>query len=389
MKNKYKVVALVPLEFSVEGNSDSKEAIESVKNIFEACRDDNDCADIVFDGIEESLRHDSIEYKVEAAQPEPEVKANSDIRSVASDICDVFENYLDENGICIVCDDADEEQDRKANESGAMLYEFELVDDNVHVRSLGQKVEELQRKMLVGQIREDMIVHPLKYIDRFAMSFDYDTLCKDVERHYIDYSYDSIKDYVIGDAGYPDAFKNGAWLLNRPDLVAEFNGEPLPEQESNPEFYKTDFWTKLASWIEANMKGVSVERRQRLYNSYISDRPIQHQLTEYGLIAPDGTWYACEFGEHAALAGRIIMRNRETFGLSDHEVLNMAYDWSGKGLDFLYKRGWIAIRNPSMGNTFLDMDETKTATKAQVNTIFDYISKFNRYDMNVSKVMAD
>lgn len=137
------------------------------------------------------------------------------------------------------------------------------------------------------------------------------------------------------------------------------------------------------------MKGTSVERRQRLYNSYISNRPIQHQLTEYGLIAPDGTWYACEFGEHAALAGRIIMRNREAFGLSDHEVLNMAYDWSGKGLDFLYKRSWIAIRNPSMGNTFLDMDETKTATKAQVNTIFDYISKFNRYDMNISKVMVD
>lgn len=121
----------------------------------------------------------------------------------------------------------------------------------------------------------------------------------------------------------------------------------------------------------------------------INDMPIKHSLTEYGLIAPDGTWYACEFGEHAALAGRIIMRNREAFGLSDHEVLNMAYDWSGKGLDFLYKRGWIAIRNPSMGKTFLDMDETRTATKAQVNTIFDYISKFNRYDMNVSKVMAD
>lgn len=132
MKNKYKVVALVPLEFSVEGSSDSKEAIESVKNIFEACRNDNDCADIVFDGIEESLRHDSIEYKVEAAQPEPEGKANSDIRSVASDICDVFENYLDENGVYIVCDDADEEQDRKANESGAMLYGMEywhLVED--------------------------------------------------------------------------------------------------------------------------------------------------------------------------------------------------------------------------------------------------------------------
>ena len=47
---------------------------------------------------------------------------------------------------------------------------FELVDDNVHVRSLGQKVEELQHKMLVNQIREDMIAHPLNYVDRFAMT---------------------------------------------------------------------------------------------------------------------------------------------------------------------------------------------------------------------------
>lgn len=196
------------------------------------------------------------------------------------------------------------------------VNEFELVDDNVHVRSLGQKVEELQHKMLVNQIREDMIAHPLNYVDRFAMTDSYETLCTNAKHHYIDCSYDGIKCFLYGKTGYSDAFNNGAWLFTHPDLVAEFNGEPLPEQESNPEFYKTDFWTKLASWIEANMKGTSVERRQRLYNSYISDRPIQHQLTEYGLIAPDGTWYACEFGEHAALAGRIIMRNREAFGLS-------------------------------------------------------------------------
>lgn len=36
MKNKYKVVALVPLEFSVEGNSDSKEAIESSQKHFQS-----------------------------------------------------------------------------------------------------------------------------------------------------------------------------------------------------------------------------------------------------------------------------------------------------------------------------------------------------------------
>lgn len=200
---------------------------------------------------------------------------------------------------------------------------------------------------------------------------------------------DKWKAWVNKNQVYNDTFNNGAWLLNRPDLVAEFNGDILPEQESTPDFYKAGFWAKLSNWIDENLKGQSVERRQRLYSRYINDVPLKHDLTEYGLIAPDGTWYACEFGEHAALAGRIILRNREAFGLSDHEVLDMAYDWSGKGLDFLYKRGWIAVRNPSMGNTFLDMDEARTATKAQVNAVFDYISKFNRYDMDVSKVMAD
>ncbi len=132
MKSNYKVTAMVPMMFSVAGNFDSEEAIKTIKEVFEMCRDNSDYADIVFDGIEESLRHDSIEYKVEAVQHEPEVKANSDIRSVASDICDIFENYLDENGICIVCDDADEERERKDNESGAMLYGMEywhLVED--------------------------------------------------------------------------------------------------------------------------------------------------------------------------------------------------------------------------------------------------------------------
>ena len=35
------------------------------------------------------------------------------------------------------------------------INEFELVDDNTKVRPLGQKVEELQRKMLVSQCREN------------------------------------------------------------------------------------------------------------------------------------------------------------------------------------------------------------------------------------------
>lgn len=73
------------------------------------------------------------------------------------------------------------------------------------------------------------------------------------------------------------------------------------------------------------------------------------KLSEYGMIAPDGTWYPCEFGEHAALAGRIIMQNRIRLNLSDKEVLDMAYE---------------------------------------MNTVFDYIHKYERYDMDISKLTA-
>ena len=133
MKSKYKVTAMVPMQFPVTGNFDSEEAIKTIKDIFEMCRDNSNYADIVFNGIEDALRSGNIKYQVETVtQPQSEVEVDSDTRSLASDICDIFENYLDANGICIVCDDEDEERERKDNESGAMLYGMEywhLVED--------------------------------------------------------------------------------------------------------------------------------------------------------------------------------------------------------------------------------------------------------------------
>lgn len=95
MKSKYKVTAMVPMMFSVAGNFDSEEAIKTIKEVFEMCRDNSDYADIVFDGIEETLRSGNIKYQVETVtQPQPELEADSDIRFLASDICDIFENSL-------------------------------------------------------------------------------------------------------------------------------------------------------------------------------------------------------------------------------------------------------------------------------------------------------
>ena len=127
---KYKVTAMVPMVFSVDGNFDPKEAIKTVKDIFGACRDDRDYANIVFDEIEESLRSDSIKY---------EVKEDPDICTLAAYIADVFDDYLAEINLPIVCSNASEEEDRHSNENSAMLYGMEywnLVEDiEAHLRA--------------------------------------------------------------------------------------------------------------------------------------------------------------------------------------------------------------------------------------------------------------
>lgn len=110
-------------------------------------------------------------------------------------------------------------------------------------------------------------------------------------------------------------------------------------------------------------------------------------LSEYGLISPDGKWYNCEFGEHAAIASRIVREKQEEFHLTDSQMLDMVCGCDGEALDYLYRRGWIVVHNPSLGKPFLDMDETKRATNAQMNVVSDYIGHFIRYGMDVSKII--
>ena len=39
-------------------------------------------------------------------------------------------------------------------------------------------------------------------------------------------------------------------------------------------------------------------------------------------------------------------------------------------------------------STVSSMTKSKTATQAQMNTVFDYIHKYERYDMDISKLTA-
>lgn len=106
--------------------------------------------------------------------------------------------------------------------------------------------------------------------------------------------------------------------------------------------------------------------------------------SQYGLISPAGKWFNCDFAEHNIVAKHCILANPSQFGCQTREdARHMLYSSDGDALDILYQKGWAALRNPSFGSAFLSMRETHRLTKAQANTVMDYIEHFGRYDLSL------
>lgn len=68
---------------------------------------------------------------------------NTNIRWLAAYTADIFDDYLGEIKLPIVCSDASEEEDRHSNENSAMLYGMEywnLVEDiEAYLRASAEK----------------------------------------------------------------------------------------------------------------------------------------------------------------------------------------------------------------------------------------------------------
>ncbi len=69
---------------------------------------------------------------------------NTNIRLLAAYTADIFDDYLAEIKLPIVCSDANEEEDRHSNENSAMLYDT-LLTDKGHSDSIpsGEKRDEI------------------------------------------------------------------------------------------------------------------------------------------------------------------------------------------------------------------------------------------------------
>lgn len=92
-----------------------------------------------------------------------------------------------------------------------------------------------------------------------------------------------------------------------------------------------------------------------------------------GLIAPNGDFYVCKFGEHNSMAYAILKWNHNKFGYTLEEVRSKFDD----ALATIIDHGWAATRWLAGSGHYVT--HPTRLTKAQKNTIWDAIVKFDCY----------
>ena len=94
---------------------------------------------------------------------------------------------------------------------------------------------------------------------------------------------------------------------------------------------------------------------------------------DYGWLAPNGTFYAVEWGEHQEWAQSYIEKNFPDTRENDTIDIQIK---SHTGLigarDYLVERGWVFLHNPSQGIAFSTKNPVKGYTKAQKEFLYDY-----------------
>ena len=89
------------------------------------------------------------------------------------------------------------------------------------------------------------------------------------------------------------------------------------------------------------------------------------KTSDYGWLAPDGTFFDVLWGQHEAWANRYVV---EHFGI-EHYGHSGTVQYGGT---FLINRGWCLLHSPSLGNAIPTYDMIKGLTKAQKDFLYDY-----------------
>lgn len=104
----------------------------------------------------------------------------------------------------------------------------------------------------------------------------------------------------------------------------------------------------------------------------------KHSTEDYGWLAPDGTFYEVEWGNHQEWANNYLKEHlseeEQKAALIEINVSGMAK--SGTDIigaaDYLVRRGWVLLHNPSQGIAVPTRNPLKRYTKAQQEFLYDY-----------------
>lgn len=210
------------------------------------------------------------------------------------------------------------------------------------------------------------------------------------------------EDVLIGRAEFSGNTANGTFCMTaydaneQPDIPERFNifcrySEEIrkrKEAEKEKEMYME--WYEVAmEYVPESLKNeVRRETGQPIESRYGSDMLAgfmermldeeKHSTEDYGWLAPDGTFYEVEWGNHQEWANNYLKEH-----LSEEEQKAALIEINASGMaksgtdimgaaDYLVRRGWVLLHNPSQGIDVPTRNPLKRYTKAQQEFLYDY-----------------
>ena len=104
----------------------------------------------------------------------------------------------------------------------------------------------------------------------------------------------------------------------------------------------------------------------------------EHSTADYGWLAPDGTFHEVEWGNHQEWANNYLKEHlsEEEQKAALIEINLSAMTKSGVDIigaaDYLVRRGWVLLHNPSWGIAVPTKNPMKRFTKPQKEFLYDY-----------------
>lgn len=114
--------------------------------------------------------------------------------------------------------------------------------------------------------------------------------------------------------------------------------------------------------------------RNKIVNIEDTEETENKNKEMYGWLAPDGTFYSVEFGNHQAWASEYLLKLYRDGEISDEQARHKD---NGDIGDLLTDMGWILIHNPHG----YDFKITRNLSKRVTNKQKDYLRGIGKFDL--------